>query len=69
MTSQSFKAIGLGAQPPQPELGLMISEGRDYVLEQWWYATFPGLIIFLVVLSFNLVGDGLGDTFDPRMKR
>lgn len=69
LATASLGFIGLGAQPPLPELGLMISEGRDYVLEQWWYATFPGLIIFLVVLSFNLVGDGLRDTFDPRMKR
>jgi peptide/nickel transport system permease protein len=69
LATASLGFIGLGAQPPQPELGLMISEGRDYVLEQWWYATFPGLIIFLLVLSFNLVGDGLRDTFDPRMKR
>lgn len=69
LATASLGFIGLGAQPPQPELGLMISEGRDYVLEQWWYATFPGLAIFLLVLSFNLVGDGLRDTFDPRMKR
>lgn len=69
LATASLGFIGLGAQPPQPELGLMISEGRDYVLEQWWYATFPGLIIFLLVLSFNLVGDGLRDTFDPRLKR
>ncbi len=69
LAAASLSFIGLGAQPPQPELGLLISEGRDYVLEQWWYATFPGLIIFMVVLSFNLVGDGLRDMFDPRMKR
>jgi peptide/nickel transport system permease protein len=69
LATASLGFIGLGAQPPQPELGLMISEGRDYVLEQWWYATFPGFVIFLLVLSFNLVGDGLRDTFDPRMKR
>ncbi len=69
LAAASLSFIGLGAQPPSPELGLMISEGRDYVLEQWWYATFPGLIIFTLVVSFNLVGDGLRDTFDPRMKR
>lgn len=69
LAAASLSFIGLGAQPPQPELGLIISEGRDYVLEQWWYSTFPGLAIFVLVLSFNLVGDGLRDTFDPRLKR
>jgi peptide/nickel transport system permease protein len=58
--------IGLGTQPPAPDWGLMISEGRSYVLDQWWLATFPGLAIFIVVLSFNLVGDTLRDIFDPR---
>lgn len=69
LAAASLSFIGLGAQPPQPELGLMVSEGRDYVLEQWWYSTFPGLFIFILVLSFNLVGDGLRDIFDPQMKR
>ncbi len=58
--------IGLGTQPPAPDWGLMISEGRSYVLDQWWLATFPGLAIFIVVLAFNLVGDTLRDIFDPR---
>jgi peptide/nickel transport system permease protein len=61
--------LGLGAQPPTPEWGLMVSEGVEYILEQWWLSLFPGLAIFLLVLAFNLVGDGLRDVLDPRMKR
>ncbi|HNB35180.1 MAG TPA: ABC transporter permease [Anaerolineales bacterium] len=58
--------LGLGTQPPSPDWGLMVSEGRTYILDQWWIATFPGLAIFVVVLAFNLVGDTLRDIFDPR---
>jgi peptide/nickel transport system permease protein len=61
--------LGLGAKPPTPEWGLMVSEGVEYVLEAWWMSVFPGLAIFLLVLAFNLVGDGLRDVLDPRMKR
>jgi len=60
--------IGLGAQPPTPDWGSMVSIGRKYMMEQWWYITFPGLAIFLVVLGFNLLGDGLRDYLDPRLK-
>jgi peptide/nickel transport system permease protein len=58
--------LGLGTQPPSPDWGLMISEGRTFILEQWWISTFPGLAIFIVVLTFNLLGDTLRDIFDPR---
>lgn len=58
--------LGLGAQPPSPEWGLMVSSGRSYLLDQWWVATMPGLAIFLVSFGFNLLGDGLRDVFDPR---
>ncbi len=58
--------IGLGTQPPAPDWGLMISEGRTSVLKQWWLSFFPGLAIFVVVLAFNLLGDTLRDIFDPR---
>ncbi len=58
--------IGLGTQPPAPDWGLMISEGRTFILDQWWIATFPGIAIFIVVLAFNIVGDTLRDIFDPR---
>lgn len=58
--------IGLGTQPPSPDWGLMISEGRTFILDQWWIATYPGIAIFIVVLAFNLLGDTLRDIFDPR---
>jgi peptide/nickel transport system permease protein len=58
--------LGLGAQPPAPEWGLMVSSGRQYLLDQWWVATIPGLAIFIVSLGFNLLGDGLRDVFDPK---
>lgn len=58
--------IGLGTQPPAPDWGLMISEGRTFILDQWWIATFPGIAIFIIVLAFNLLGDTLRDIFDPR---
>lgn len=58
--------LGLGTQPPSPDWGLMISEGRELILNQWWVATYPGIAIFVVVLAFNLLGDTLRDIFDPR---
>lgn len=61
--------IGLGTQPPAPDWGLMVSEGRAFILKQWWLSTFPGLAIFVTVLSFNLLGDTLRDVFDPRQYR
>lgn len=61
--------LGLGTQPPNPDWGLMVSEGRSYILDQWWISTFPGIAIFIVVLAFNLVGDTLRDIFDPRQYR
>lgn len=61
--------IGLGAQPPSPEWGLMISIGRVYLMNYPWVATFPGIAILLTVLGFNLVGDGLRDLLSPRLRR
>ena len=61
--------LGLGTQPPFPDWGLMVSEGREFILNQWWISTFPGLAIFVVVLVFNLLGDTLRDIFDPRQYR
>ena len=58
--------LGLGAQPPSPEWGAMISEGRKFILDYWWVATMPGLAIFTVSLAFNLLGDGLRDVLDPK---
>lgn len=60
----SLSFLGLGAQPPIPELGSMISTGRKYLPEYWWLSVFPGLFIFLSVLGFSLLGDGLRDLFD-----
>lgn len=69
LASSSLAFIGLGAQPPAPDWGLMVSEGRTFILDQWWYSTFPGLAIFVTVLAFNLAGDTLRDVFDPRQYR
>lgn len=57
--------LGLGVQPPTPELGTMLSDGRDYVLLAWWISFFPGIVITLYVIAVNLLGDGLRDLFDP----
>ncbi len=61
--------LGMGATPPEPEWGLAISESRQYLPDAWWFATFPGLAIFFVVFGFNLLGDGLRDVVDPRLRR
>jgi peptide/nickel transport system permease protein len=61
--------IGIGVQPPRPEWGVMISEGRGLVRQAWWISTFPGLAMFITVMGFNLLGDGLRDIFDPKMRR
>jgi peptide/nickel transport system permease protein len=66
LTAAGLGFLGLGAQPPLPEWGAMISTGRQYLLEQWWVATLPGLAIFIVSLGFNLLGDGLRDVLDPK---
>jgi peptide/nickel transport system permease protein len=60
--------IGFGAQPPFPEWGVMISEGRNYIATQWWLATSPAVAMLLVVAGFNLLGDGLRDVLDPRLR-
>jgi peptide/nickel transport system permease protein len=59
VTTSSLSFIGMGAQPPTPEWGSMVSEGRKYLLDYWWMATFPGMAIFVTVLIFNGVGEGL----------
>ena len=66
LTAAGLGFLGLGAQPPLPEWGAMISAGRKFVLDQWWVAAVPGLAIFVVSLGFNLLGDGLRDVLDPR---
>ncbi len=57
--------LGLGAQPPEPEWGLMVSNGRNYFLDAWWYPVFPGLAIAIVTLAVNIMGDNLRDQLDP----
>lgn len=66
LTAAGLGFLGLGAQPPSPEWGAMIAGGRAYVLDQWWVAAGPGFAIFVVSLAFNLLGDGLRDTLDPK---
>jgi dipeptide transport system permease protein len=61
--------LGLGAQPPTPEWGTMLADAREFILRAWWVVTFPGLMILITVLAFNLLGDGLRDALDPRLKR
>jgi peptide/nickel transport system permease protein len=69
LAAAALSFIGLGAQPPTADWGLMVSEGKDYILQQWWIGSFAGLAIFILVLAFNFVGDGLRDVLDPRSKR
>ena len=66
LTAAGLGFLGLGAQPPTPEWGAMVSAGRDVILDQWWVSTIPGAAIFIVSLGFNLLGDGLRDVFDPK---
>lgn len=66
LTAAGLGFLGLGAQPPTPEWGLMIASGRKFLFDYWWVATIPGLAIFLVSLGFNLLGDGQRDLLDPR---
>jgi dipeptide transport system permease protein len=61
--------LGLGAQPPAAEWGTMLADAREFVLRAWWVVTFPGLMILIAVLAFNLFGDGLRDALDPKLKR
>ena len=69
LTGAGLSFLGLGAQPPTPEWGTMIAEGRTYLPGVWWAATFPGLAIFVAVLGFNLLGDGLRDVFDVEIEQ
>ena len=69
LIAASLSFIGLGAQPPTPEWGAMISVGRKFLMDQWWYATFPGLFILMTVIGFNILGDALRDIMDPRIRR
>ncbi|WP_276946710.1 ABC transporter permease subunit, partial [Haematobacter massiliensis] len=61
--------LGMGAQPPTPEWGTMLAEAREFILRAWWVVTFPGLAILITVLAINVMGDGLRDALDPKLKR
>ena len=69
LTAAGLGFIGLGAQPPLPEWGAMISTGRKFIFDQWWVATIPGAAIFIVSLGFNLLGDALRDLLDPHLRQ
>ena len=64
----SLSFLGLGIQPPTPEWGSMLSNGRQFIRSAWWVCTFPGVAIMLSILSLNLLGDGLRDALDPKLK-
>jgi peptide/nickel transport system permease protein len=66
LTASALSFLGLGAQDPTPDWGLMVAEGENYFTTQWWLVTYPGLAILLIALAFNLLGDGLRDVLDPR---
>jgi ABC-type dipeptide/oligopeptide/nickel transport system permease subunit len=69
MTEASLSFLGIGVQPPTPAWGSMIADGRSFMMDAWWVSAFPGLAIFLLVLSVNLTSQGLRDAFDPRLAR
>ncbi|MGC9019515.1 MAG: ABC transporter permease [Candidatus Bipolaricaulaceae bacterium] len=69
LLASSLSFVGLGAQPPTPEWGRMVADGRQYLLSYWWVPIFPGLAIFVTVLGFNLIGDAIRDFADPRTRR
>lgn len=69
LTAAGLGFLGLGAQPPLPEWGLMVSDGRQFLVDQWWVSTLPGLAILTVVMGFNLLGDGIRDVLDPHQRQ
>jgi peptide/nickel transport system permease protein len=69
LTAAILGFLGVGAAPPSPDWGLAVSEARQHLPEAWWFPTFPGLAILLLVLGFNLLGDGLRDAADPKIRR
>ncbi len=69
LTAAGLGFLGLGAQPPVPEWGLMVSDGRQFLVDQWWVSTLPGFAILIVVMGFNLMGDGFRDILDPHQRQ
>lgn len=68
LTESALSFLGLGVQPPTPSWGNMLQEGKDHLTDAWWLVTFPGLAIFITVLGYNLLGEGLRDLLDPRLR-
>jgi peptide/nickel transport system permease protein len=68
LVGASLSFLGLGAQPPTPEWGAILSQGRQYINRAWWVMAFPGIAITITVMAANLIGDGLRDALDPRLK-
>lgn len=66
LTTSALSFLGFGAQPPSPDWGAILNEGREFLRSAWWISTFPGLAILLTALAFNFLGDGLRDVFDPK---
>ena len=69
MATSGLSYIGLGAQPPSPEWGAMLNAGRKFIMQAGWMSIYPGLMIFFAILFVNLIGDGLRDAFDPKLRR
>jgi peptide/nickel transport system permease protein len=69
LTAAGLGFLGLGAQPPTPEWGLMVSDGRQFLVDQWWVSTLPGFAILVIVMGFNLMGDGFRDLLDPHQRQ
>jgi peptide/nickel transport system permease protein len=68
LTAAALSFLGMGAQPPTPEWGLILARGRDYLRTAWWISTFPGLAIVVTVLAVNMLGDGLQDSLNPQLR-
>ena len=68
LAGAALSFLGLGAQPPSSEWGAMLSDGRNFLRQAWWITTFPGLAITVTVLAINMMGDGLRDALDPRLR-
>ena len=67
LTTAGLSFLGLGVEPPTPEWGRMVADGRAYLLDQWWWTTFPGLALFLLVVGSNLTGDVVRESLDPSL--
>lgn len=68
LATASFSFLGLGASPPSPELGSLVTQGRNYFLQAWWYTTLPGAVILVISLAFNVIADDLRDILDPSLR-